>query len=81
MSLLSPLHLGNIAQALDCFRKEQLTILKDMSRDDPEFADQQEFLLTIEHTLGEVKMEYEKLLQKSPELMPFSELLRDEAAS
>lgn len=80
MSLLTPLHLGNIAQALDCFRKEQLSILEDINRDDPEFADQQEFLITIEHTLGEVRIEYEKLREKSPSLMPFSELLRDEEA-
>jgi len=78
MNLLTPLHLGNIAQALDCFRKEQLSILTEISRDDPEFADQQEFLLTIEHTLGEVRTEYEKLREKSPGLMPFDELLREE---
>ena len=77
MNLNTPKHLGNIAQALESFRKIQLNVLNELDCDDCDYGDQQEYLLTIEETLGEVISGYEKLRENNSNLMPIVELLSD----
>lgn len=76
MILFTPQHLGNIAQALAAYKREQVAWLNSIDKSSPDYADPQDFLISIDHTLSEVEVEYNKLRRETPSLMPFTELIR-----
>lgn len=79
MSLLTPNQISVLAKAVDSFRREQLEVLAGLDYSSDEYANQQEFLIQIENTLSNVKLEWEKLRKENSKLMPFDELIRDGA--
>ena len=77
MDVISEKALTVIAQSLHDSRRQWRAIMASPVSTKAEVADAEDYLIQLDQVFGAVRREYEKLREKDPALMPFTELFND----